>query len=172
MATITTTDLATWFQRRLPDGWFEDLEVLTDQEEILVIGEMPEPEAEDDETDGLREARLQGAIARFRETTRERRIEIAREAEHTFRRRVSWGVRCAGTQRLFTTNTMPVMTRLRLPERRVLDTLIDAGVVRSRSEAVAWCIQRVAEVEEGWLAELREAFAQVEVVRQAGPDLA
>lgn len=173
MTTITTSDLATWFTKRIPDGWFQDLEVLTDQEEILVIGALEEPPAEgDDETEGLREARLQGEIARFREQTRERRIGIAREAEHTFRRRVSWGVRCGGTRRLFTTNTMPVMTRLRLPERRVLDTLIDAGVVRSRSEAVAWCIRRVAEDEADWLAELRGAFAHVETVRQAGPDLA
>lgn len=173
MTTITTSDLATWFAKRIPDDWFAGLEVLIDQEEILVIGTLAEPPAEDDdETDGLREARLQGAVARFREATREQRVGIAREAEHTFRRRVSWGVRCGGLRRLFTTNTMPVMTRLRLPERRVLDTLIDAGVVRSRSEAVAWCIQRVAEREAEWLEELRGAFAQVEAVRQAGPDLA
>lgn len=168
---ITTSDLATWFRRRIPDGWFDDLEVLTDQEEILLIGTVEEPPPEDDEeTEGLREARLLGAIARFREGTRDDRIAIAREAEQTFRRRVSWGVRCGGIRRLFTTNTMPVMTRLRLPERRVLDTLIDAGVVRSRSEAVAWCIQRVAEEEADWLAELRGAFAEVEAVRRAGPD--
>lgn len=169
---ITTSDLATWFAKRIPDGWFRDIEVLIDQEEILVIGTLDEPLPEDDdETEGLREARLQGTIARFREGTRDARIAIAREAEHTFRRRVSWGVRCGGIRRLFTTNTMPVMTRLRLPERRVLDTLIDAGVVRSRSEAVAWCIQRVAEQQADWLAELRGAFEQVEAVRQAGPDL-
>lgn len=170
--TITTSDLATWFTTRIPDGWFDDIEVLTDQEEILIIGTVEEPPAEHDETEGLREARLQGAIARFRESTREQRIGIAREAEHTFRRRVSWGVRCGEVRRLFTTNTTPVMTRLRLPERRVLDTLIDAGVVRSRSEAVAWCIRRVAEQESEWLAELRGAFTHVEAVREAGPDLA
>ena len=35
------------------------------------------------------------------------------------------------------------MTRLRMPERRVLDTLVDAGVARSRSHALAWCVRLV-----------------------------
>ena len=51
-----------------------------------------------------------------------------------FGRKVSWGARTGDVVVVFTTASVPVMTRLRLPERRVLDTLIDAGVARSRSE--------------------------------------
>ncbi len=169
--TVPIRDLETWFTRRLPDGWFEEIEVLADHEEILIIGTLPEPTVEGEETPALREARLEGAIAEFREATRRQRMAIAREAERSFRRLVSWGARCGGVRRLFTTNTTPVMTRLRLPERRVLDTLVAAGVARSRSEALAWCVRRVADTETRWLAELREAFTHVEAVRAAGPDL-
>ncbi|HEX2028657.1 MAG TPA: hypothetical protein VHF25_11750 [Nitriliruptorales bacterium] len=169
---LTNSDLELWFTRRIPRDWFTSIELLSDPEEILIVGTIEEPPAEADETEGLKEARLAGAIGAFREATRGERIAIARAAESTFRRRVSWGVVCGGLRRLFTTNTVPVMTRLRLPERQVLDTLIDAGVVRSRSEAVAWCIQRVADRESDWLAQLRAAFVHVASVRAAGPDLA
>ena len=50
------------------------------------------------------------------------------------------------------------MTRLRLADRRVLDTLIDAGVARSRSEALAWCVRLVAQHEADWIQELRDAM--------------
>lgn len=170
---IPTRDLESWFGRRIPGGWFEAIEVLADAEEILVIGTLEEPPPDGgDETPALREARLEGHMAAFREATRGDRVGIAREAEASFRRNVAWGVRCGDVRRLFTTNTTPVMTRLRLPERRVIDTLVDAGVARSRSEALAWCVKRVGEVEADWLSELRDAFAHVEAVRVAGPDLA
>jgi hypothetical protein len=61
------------------------------------------------------------------------------------------------------------MTRLRMPEREVLDTLVDAGVARSRSHALAWCVRLVAERQEDWLADLREALKQVQEVRKEGP---
>ncbi|MGZ4150277.1 MAG: hypothetical protein ACXVQJ_09580, partial [Actinomycetota bacterium] len=69
----------------------------------------------------------------------------------------------------FTTLSVPAMTRLRMPERRVLDTLVDAGVARSRSHALAWCVRLVAERQEDWLRDLREALKQVEQVRGEGP---
>ena len=53
--------------------------------------------------------------------------------------------------------------------RRVLDTLIDAGVARSRSEALAWCVRLVAQHEADWIAELRDAMSKVEEVRRRGP---
>jgi Arc/MetJ-type ribon-helix-helix transcriptional regulator len=62
-----------------------------------------------------------------------------------------------------------VMTRLRQPERLVLDTLVDAGVARSRSEALVWAVRLVGEHAEAWLAELRDAMAAVEEVRARGP---
>ena len=63
------------------------------------------------------------------------------------------------------------MSRLRLRERAVLDTLIDAGVARSRSEALSWCVKLVARHEREWLDELREAMTGVEQVRSGGPTL-
>jgi hypothetical protein len=63
------------------------------------------------------------------------------------------------------------MTRLKLRERAVLETLIDGGIARSRSEALAWCVKLVARHQEDWLAELREALEAVEQVRVVGPSL-
>ena len=63
------------------------------------------------------------------------------------------------------------MTRLRQPERIVLDTLVASGVARSRSEALAWAVRLVGEHAEGWLGELREAMTRVEDLRSQGPDL-
>ena len=110
-----------------------------------------------------------GRIRRFREETRARRVEIAREAEHRFRRKVSWGATCADRTEMFTTLSVPVMTRLRQPERRVLDTLVEGGVARSRSDALAWCVRLVGQHEDSWLAELRTALRRVEEVRSEGP---
>ncbi len=148
-----------WVRGRVPRAWFSDLEVEVDKDEVLVVGTL-RPVA--DEPDGT-------CIARFRADTRDRRIEIAREAERTFGRKVSWGARCGPVRELFTTASVPTMTRLRLPERQVLDTLIDAGVARSRSEALAWCVRLVAANEAEWLGELRQAFEAVERARAAGP---
>ena len=115
------------------------------------------------------EAAAIGRSRRFREETRDARIEIAREAEHSFGRKVSWGVVCDNYKVMFTTLSIPVMTRLRQSERQVLDTLVDAGVARSRSDALAWCVRLVGEHEDSWLADLREALRHVEQVRVEGP---
>ncbi|HEV3504057.1 MAG TPA: hypothetical protein VG637_02100, partial [Actinomycetes bacterium] len=116
-------EVAAWLGRRLPEGWFTGPpEVTADTEEILVIGSLA-----DGGDDPVLTAR------RFREETREPRVRLAAELERRYRRKVSWGVDCGGERLLFTTLSVPVMTRLRLPERRVLDTLIDAGVARSRT---------------------------------------
>jgi hypothetical protein len=63
------------------------------------------------------------------------------------------------------------MTRLRQPERQVLDTLVDAGVARSRSEALGWCVRLVAEHADTWLTELRTAMETVGELRQRGPEI-
>ena len=62
------------------------------------------------------------------------------------------------------------MTRLRQPERQVLDTLVEGGVARSRSDALAWCVRLVGKNTETWLADIREALQAVEKARAAGPD--
>jgi hypothetical protein len=111
----------------------------------------------------------QARISGFREETRGMRMRIADEAQPAFRRTVSWGAECGGSRVLFTTAGVPVMTRLRLTDRRVLDTLIEAGVARSRSEALAWCVRLVAQHEADWIAELRDAMTKVQEVRERGP---
>ena len=162
-----------WLTGRLPEDWFtEPVEVAVDRDEITIIGRIPEPTVGDDASDAERASAYAGKVKEFRERTRERRIEIARELEHAARRKVSWGVQVGDQRELFTTLSAPVMTRLRQPERAVLDTLVDAGVARSRSEALAWCVRLVAKNAESWLGELRDAMQKVEQVRQTGPDIA
>ena len=159
-----STEIQAWFTGRLPDEWFtEPAEVTVDREEITIIGTLAAPEAED------AAVAAEGRIKRFREDTRARRIEMAREAERKFGRKVAWGARCGDTTEMFTTLSVPVMTRLRQSERRVLDTLVDAGVARSRSDALAWCVRLTGEHADAWLAELRDALRKVEEVRSQGP---
>jgi hypothetical protein len=158
------TDAADWFRGRLPEGWFSDIEVRTDREEITVIGTL----AEADTAGG---AEAEGRIGRFRSETKAERIEIALEAQARYGRKVSWGVRLGDTEALFTHVAAPVMTRLRQPERQVLDTLVDAGVARSRSDALAWSVRLVGEHADEWLGQLRDAMAEVDKLRGAGPAL-
>lgn len=160
-----------WFAGRLPDDLFEELtEVTVDREEITVIGRIREPHLPDGVSAAEREAAVEGRIQEFRERTRPTRMEVAREAEHRFRRKVSWGVVCDGEHALFTHVAAPVMTRLRQPERQVLDTLIAGGVARSRSDALAWCVRLVQRHTDDWLTELRESLENVQRVRAQGPD--
>jgi hypothetical protein len=176
-----------WFTGRLPDDWYVDApEILIDREEITVIGNLASPgtpagaeaatageaasaDSTAEQAGAEAEAAAIGRSRRFREETRDARVEIAREAEHTFGRKVSWGVICDNYKVMFTTLSIPVMTRLRQSERRVLDTLVDAGVARSRSDALAWCVRLVGEHEDSWLSDLREALRHVEQVRAGGP---
>ncbi len=96
-------------------------------------------------------------------------MEIAREAEHRYDAKVSWGLSVGEHAELWTHVAAPVMTRLRQPQRLVLDTLVDAGVARSRADALAWCVRLVGQHEEDWLGELREAMQSVSDVRSKGP---
>jgi hypothetical protein len=188
-----------WLTGRLPDDWFEGPpEILVDREEITVIGHLSSrgksaaagrsegapakgataesatakgatAEGAAEPSGAEAEAAAIGRSRRFREETRDARIEIAREAEQSFGRKVSWGVVCDNYKVMFTTLSSPVMTRLRQSERRVLDTLVDAGVARSRSDALAWCVRLVGEHEDSWLSDLREALRHVQQVRAEGP---
>jgi len=158
-------DAASWFTGRLPDGWFDDVRVTVDREEITVIGTLA---GVDPETDA---GEAEGRIGRFRAETREERMAIAEEAQARYERTVSWGAQVGDTTALFTHLAVPVMTRLRQPERVVLDTLVDAGVARSRSDALAWCVRLVGEHAESWLGDLREAMTEVDKLRAKGPEL-
>lgn len=167
-----TEDLSAWLAGRLPDGWFTGPpEVTVDREEILVVGELEAPDVAEETDEAGRAAAAAGRISRFREDTRDERIEIARQAEHRYGRKVAWGARVGDRSELFTTLSVPVMTRLRQPERQVLDTLVDAGVARSRSDALAWAVALVGEHASSWLADLRTAMGAVDELRARGPVL-
>lgn len=160
---MSEAEIRAWLIDRLPEGWFAGPpELQLDGEEVLIVGELAAPA---EVSGGSREARLQS----FREETREQRMRIAKEAERRFGRRVSWGASVGGERQLFTTLSIPVMTRLRLSERQVLDTLVEAGVARSRSEALAWCVRLVGKHQADWINELREALVRVGELRRRGP---
>ncbi|MEW2138133.1 hypothetical protein AB0892_16280 [Streptomyces sp. NPDC005409] len=148
--------LRAWFAERLPEDVYESLlSVTADREEITVIGTIPATESVKD----------------FRERTREQRIEVAREAEALYRRKVAWGVRAGEETTLFTHLAVPVMTRLRQSERQVLDTLVAGGVARSRADALAWCVRLVGQHTDTWLTDLRDSLDQVHRIRAQGPDV-
>jgi chloramphenicol 3-O-phosphotransferase len=151
-----TSDIQRFFEDKVPGDWFAGPSAIeSDDDEIHYVGILPP---------GV-------GVDTFRERTRPERMAIAQEAESRFGRKVSWGVERDGVTTMFTTQTTPVMTRLRLPERTVLDTLIDAGVARSRSDALAWCVRLVGRHQAEWLTDLREALVGVEQAREEGPTL-
>ncbi len=159
-----------WIAGRVPEEWaVQASELQVDDDEVLVLAHLPGVQlpagAGDDEQATAEAARIGG----FRADTRERRMLIARDAAVAFDRIVSWGAVCGRTTGRFTTASVPVMTRLRIDERQVLDTLVDAGIARSRSDALAWCVKLVGRNEDGWIADLRAAFEHVEAVRSRGP---
>lgn len=186
-------DVPDWFAGRLPDNWFTGPPIIEiDRDEIVVIGELPIPQPEKaklekpaeeaeagDEasvdlgkqaSDKVPNATKEGAIARFRESTRPARMQIAGEAQHRYGRSVAWGVSVDGERIMFTQLAVPVMTRLRQSERKVLDTLVDSGVARSRADALAWTVKLAGQHAESWLEELREAMRKVDDLRSEGPE--
>lgn len=163
MSEAATTAIEQWFGEQLPDEWTErPADVTVDDDEILVLLDIGD--------DFASAAAEKVAVKEFRETTREQRMDIADEAQATFHRKVSWGVRTGDTGRLFTHLSIPAMTRLRIRERKVLDTLVGAGVARSRSDALAWCVKTVGKNMDEWLSELDEALEKVAEVRDKGPE--
>lgn len=181
----TRAAITAWFGQRLPEEWVAQApQVSVDREEITVVLQLPAPAGdvegeapveaaatvEDDETAAAERAEaIAGYVSRWRADTRSRRISIAREAEVRFGRKVAWGVQVADHREVFTHLAVPVMTRLGQPERQVLDTLVEAGVARSRAHALGWCVRLVEQHSEEWLAELREAMSKVAEVRESGP---
>ncbi|HKA50740.1 MAG TPA: hypothetical protein VKK19_14210 [Candidatus Dormibacteraeota bacterium] len=166
---MTDDQIRGWVLGRLPEGWFAGPPAVeADDDEILIIGSLDDSDVAGQVPDGQPVSRGT-RVQRFREETRDQRMRIAQEAERRFGRKVAWGVEIGGERTLFTTLSLPVMTRLRLPERQVLDTLVRAGVARSRSEALAWCVRLVGRHEGEWIRELREALVRVNELRRRGP---
>jgi len=165
-------DAAGWLIGRLPADWFTSTPTVTvDREEIVVVGEIAAPQTPADADEASTRSAALGRITRFREETREQRMKISDEAEGRYGRKIAWGASIGESRVLFTHLAVPVMTRLRQDERRVLDTLVDAGVARSRSEALAWCVKLVGEHTDDWLANLRQAMSEVDKLRAEGPAL-
>lgn len=166
-------EINTWIVNRLPDTWFDGSPTVTiDREEILIVGKLAPVEAApvgEGEGETHQSVAEEARIVRFREETRRQRMQIADEMEHRFGKKVSWGASCGETTAHFTTLSVPVMTRLRQPERQVLDTLVAAGVARSRSDALAWCVRLVGDHESDWIARLKEALTAVNEARSTGP---
>src|SRR3954451_1892817 len=161
-------EVAGWLAGRLPDGWFTGApELIVDRDEITVVGTLPEPEA----GEGDQAAARAGRITRFREETREQRMAIADAAQERYGRSVAWGAVCGDAREVFTNQSVPVMTRLRQPERLVLDTLVEARAAPSRSEGPGLARRLVGRHADEWLSELREAMASVEEVRARGPQV-
>jgi len=165
------SDAAGWFAGRLPSDWFVGSPTVTvDRDEVLIVGELPPLENSTGDAAATAAAEA-GRISRFREETREARIEIARQGQYRYGREISWGARLGGSEELFTTASVPVMTRLRQAERQILDTLVDSGVARSRSDALVWAIRLVGDHADEWLSDLRSAMEEVNRLRTEGPDL-
>ena len=161
-------DVQEWLSGRLPDGWFDGPpEVVVDREEIVIVGHLAAPPSV--EESGQSGAAELGRVGRFREETRPARMQIAEEAESHFARKVSWGASCGKTVVMFTNLSIPVMTRLRQAERKVLDILVEGGVARSRSDALAWCVRLVGRHEGDWIEELRASLEAVRQARANGP---
>jgi len=166
----STSTIEAWFVGRLPDAWTSTAPTIEiDREEITVTLSVDAPKLDGTPSDADLAEAIDGRVSGFREETRDQRIAIAREAEHRFERKVSWAVTIGERTQIFTHVAAPVMTRLRQPERLVLDTLVGANVARSRSDALAWCVRLVGQHTDDWLGELRDAMTKVDDVRAKGP---
>lgn len=162
-------EVAAWFAGRVPDEWFaEVISVRADRDEIIVTGTLPVPANAPEGEDAARVA-ASARMSSFREDTRLARMKIAESAQFRWQRHVSWAASCGPVEQTFTNSSVPVMTRLRFDDRQVLDTLIDTGVARSRSEAMAWCVGQVGKHQSEWIDRLREAMTEVERIRSEGP---
>ena len=163
------SEIRGWIVGRVPEEWYDGApDVLVDRDEIVVIGRLPDITQQDGVD--LASARA-GRLKQHRETTRGARMRIAQEAQQKFGRQLSWGARIADEGHLFTHLSIPAMTRLRIRERQLLDALVDAGVARSRSHALAWCVRLVAEHQGDWIRDLKDAMSRVDEVRDQGPKL-
>ena len=88
-----------WFAGRLPDGWFTGVQVSNEDDQIVVLGTLPELSVGSSPEE--KEGAAAGRIARFREETRGERIGIAQEAEERFHKYVTWGAQLGGVTKRF-----------------------------------------------------------------------
>lgn len=170
VSSLDSDSAKAWFTGRLPEQWTAaPPEITIDKEEVTILVALDPVQLDDEASEAAKHEAALGRISAWREDTREDRMQIASEAQRRFGRAVSWGARVDDTRTLFTHLAVPTMTRLRQPQRQVLDTLVEAGVARSRSDALKWCVRLVGQHSEQWLTELRSAMESVRTLREQGP---
>lgn len=162
---MDTQELQGWLEARLPEElraappeirlYDDEMVVLLTSAALVSAG----PSAEERRTAEERR------IDELREETRPLRIRLARDLQAAAGRPVAWGLRIGATEVLFTSRTVPVMTRLGRAERELLDTLVAAGVAETRSAALGYVVRAFAAEHSEWLADMRAAIAQMHSVR-------
>jgi hypothetical protein len=163
---VKTNELQSWLQERAPANLLAGPpEIAIYDDEAVIVLPLVTAELDDALTDEERRAAERALIARRREETRPWRMKQARELQSRLGRSVAWGMRAGESEALFSTRSVPVMTRLGRTERDVLDTLVAAGVADTRSAALAYAVRAFAAEHTDWLDEVREAIAQVDQVR-------
>ena len=121
-------ELGGWFAGRIPAEWFQGPpSVSADREEIMVVGALSEPELPADAGPEAREAALTARSPGSGRTPEASGCASPMRLNDGSAAR-SAGASCVGDlSASFTTLSVPAMTRLRMDERRVLDTLIEIG---------------------------------------------
>lgn len=163
---MNITEAARWVHEQMPAELLSGPpELSAYDDEVVVLLPIALPALPEDlPAEARRRAEYQ-LIAQRREETRPLRMRLARDLQKRLGLAVAWGMRAGESEALFTTRSAPVMTRLGRAEREVLDTLVAAGVADTRSSALAYAVRAFATEHADWLAEVRDAIAQVEQVR-------
>ena len=157
---------------RLPQDWFDGApEVTIDREEITVVGTLAVPDLPDTASAAERAAAVRGRVKGFREDTRDKRIEIARELEHRTDKKVAWGVAIDGRARAVhpprrAGDDAPASARAG-GARHARRRRASHGPVPRRSRGAS---SSSGKNTDEWLGQLRAAMEEVERVRATGPD--
>jgi hypothetical protein len=163
---VKTNEIQSWLQERAPANLLVGPpEIAIYDDEVVIVLPLATSELDNALGEEERRAAEHTLITRRREETRPWRIKQARELQSKLGRSVAWGMRAGASEALFSTRSVPVMTRLGRTERDVLDTLVAAGVADTRSAALAYAVRAFAAEHTNWLGEVREAIAQVDQVR-------
>ncbi|GAB4210644.1 MAG: hypothetical protein OHK0022_44070 [Roseiflexaceae bacterium] len=162
---MNTQELQRWLEERLPEELRAAPPEITlyDDELVVVLsgaGVVPAALPEDE-----RRTAEERRIGELREESRPLRMRLARDLQAATGRPVAWGMRVGTSEELFTSRTVPVMTRLGRAERELLDTLVAAGVAETRSAALGYVVRAFAAEHGEWLAEMRAAITQMHAVR-------
>jgi len=163
---VKTHEIQSWLQERaLANLLASPPEIALYDDEAVIVLPLATAELDEALADEQLRAAERALIVRRREETRPWRMKQARELQPKLGRAVAWGMRAGASAALFSTRSVPVMTRLGRTERDVLDTLVAAGVADTRSAALAYAVRAFAAEHIDWLDEVREAIAQVDQVR-------